>query len=380
MRPELFSRPRLSDALVRQYVFGQALGGFMLSVDKPAFRFQDLGATPGVGTSSEPLGLVLDQRMGGARGDELRGGFAVASVGTTPTATYNAATGSGTLYRTDVSNQSGLTLTGLTASKTYGVSLNCTGTGVNARSGGITAASWKAITSPGLLAFVITGFTSFSLTAALTGSADFTDLTVREIPGTHFGQSTSTSRPLILADAQGLPYAQVRTDDWLASLASVDYSAAAYVTTVVAARRRGNASSAIFEHGTAGASGTIAGFQNAGGLAGSIGFRLRGSSDNTFGTDATAAPLGDPYLFTGYGSIAAKVSVLKVNAQTVLGGDPGTGTFANGLMYLFARGGASLFADLDFYAMLQIATAQPLTPQQLQLAQLWAGSKMGVRP
>ncbi|KTT15857.1 hypothetical protein [Pseudacidovorax intermedius] len=200
--------------------------------------------------------------------------------------------------------------------------------------------------------------------------------------GTHFGQSTTTSRPMRMQDAGGFSYLQVRTDDFLQSLASVDYSAAAYVTTIMAQIRRQSASTGVIYETTAATSntnGSLGCFQNYAGVAGNIGARSRGTVIGE--AQQSGDVLGQKTLITHVASISAPLSrVFVAGAMAETTQSQGTGGYVAAPEYLFARAGTSLYADLDFYAMLQIATAQPLTPQQLYIAQLWCASKMGVKP
>lgn len=363
------------DSRVRRDIFAKALGGAMLSVDRPAFRFQDsTGQTPGVGTSSEPVGLLLDQWRGIQRGAEQRAAGSVSSIGTSTVASYDGSAGAGAVYRVDGSNQSGVTWTGLTG-QAYEVTFTITAGSIWMRSGGFAAAAFSGHGVGAARVILPPGSGQISLTS-LPGSATFTGLSIREIPGTHFGQSTSTSRPVVVADGRNVANAQFDGgDDTMPALASVDYSAA-QVMAVAASLALTNSTEGVIFRSTA--SGTTAGtltlIGNRGGVAGRIAavYRGTGGTDRVVTLDAGATGT----LITARAEADRTTGELRLNVNGVDATPLAVadlGTFAAGVPSLSA---AATPLAMKLYAADWIAAAS-LSRSQAALLSRWAAWKMG---
>lgn len=160
--------------------------------------FQDAAGTIPVTAAGQPVGLVLDKRLGLVRGPEL---YTFANVGS-PVGSTIAQVGTGfSVTDSDPSTRAYLNLTTV-AGAWYEVKYSLAGGQVNvvyARDGANGAGTILATASDPhrRLVFQATGVTSSILwdrTSA--GNFTITDLTVRELPGNHAFQTTAASRPL----------------------------------------------------------------------------------------------------------------------------------------------------------------------------------------
>ena len=164
--------------------------------------FQDSAGTIPVTGMEQPVGLMLDKSKGLVRGADSRDTGAPSAFGTPPSAaTYNAA-GEGTASRTDGSNFSYVTFTGVTIGKSYEITVrNSGGSNLSVRTSSIGTVLFTVPAGATLTGRVVpAGLGALSVAPDTNGSSiSFTVLSVRELPGNHATQATAASRPILTA-------------------------------------------------------------------------------------------------------------------------------------------------------------------------------------
>lgn len=199
--------------------------------------------------------------------------------------------------------------------------------------------------------------------------------------GTHFGQSTTTSRPMRMQDAGGFSFMQFDgADDFFVSLADVDYTGADTVTTFACVQLSASVGSMIAEHSSSSPA-LLGGWTlYIDGPNNNLASRLTGASQNNSVSAAGTAPIGVKLIAMMEGSFAAPAHTL-VGSQLGSTNTPLAEAYrklAKALIYLGARGGTSLLLQGRLYAFLQMATLGPMTASQKVIASRWVGSKGGV--
>ena len=164
--------------------------------------FQDAAGTIPVTGMEQPVGLMLDKSKGLVRGPDSRDTGAPAAFGTPPSAaTYNA-DGEGTASRTDGSNFSYVTFTGVTIGKSYEITVrNRGGSNLSVRTSSIGTVLFTVPAGATLTGRVVpAGLGALSVAPDTNGSSiSFTVLSVRELPGNHATQATAAQRPILTA-------------------------------------------------------------------------------------------------------------------------------------------------------------------------------------
>lgn len=159
--------------------------------------FQGNTLTP-VTAVTNPVGVVIDQTQGGLGnlGAELKGTGTVGLTGTATAATYNTSTGEGAVTRVDLSNQSFVSVSGLTATSRYVVQIANTGAAsLVIRQNGSSGTTVLTVASGVTTLLLFTGSTTCVFTSA-GGLATFTLTSFKEIPGYHATASSDAKRPL----------------------------------------------------------------------------------------------------------------------------------------------------------------------------------------
>ena len=163
--------------------------------------FQDSAGVTPVTAVEQPVGLTLDKSKGLALGAEQRANGVTGLVGTATAASYNTLTGIGSVNRVAFpSDQSFVQFSGLTASALYRVEFSAVSVlGVTVRSGD-QAAAGVTFTAAILLGYVRASAGGLiTVTSGANGTATFTLVSMRELPGNHASQSTSASCPVLSA-------------------------------------------------------------------------------------------------------------------------------------------------------------------------------------
>lgn len=342
--------------------------------------FQDAAGTIPVTGTGQPVGLMLDKRLGLVRGPDSRDTGAPSAFGTPPSAaTYNA-DGEGTASRTDGSNFSYVTFTGVTIGKSYEITVrNRGGSNLSVRTSSIGTVLFTVPAGATLTGRVVpAGLGALSVAPDTNGSSiSFTVLSVRELPGNHARQATAASRP-IFRDVGGVRYLECDgVDDGMVT-GSINFTGTDKMLVCAGVRKLSDAATgALLElSSSSGAnSGTFALFSPTGALP-TYGIRVRGTAEATPSISGIPSPDSSVVSLLGY--IADDVSVIRRNG--VVGAsssnDLGTGNYGNHPLYLFRRGGASLAFNGLFYGA--IIAGSTYSASQIASAERYLAGKSGV--
>jgi hypothetical protein len=192
-------------------------------------------------------------------------------------------------------------------------------------------------------------------------------------------QATLGNRPLLQLDGARHYLAFDGSDDWLET-AAIDLSGSDEITLMAAVRKEADAALAVVMELTA----TIVS-NNGGALMSAppganpaYGFRARGSvapTAITYNNAAVAAPIKS--VLTGLADISADSQVLRVNGTQVATGatDMGAGNFANDVIYIGRRGGASNPFNGRIYGLM--ARGKLTVGVDLARAEAWANRLVG---
>jgi hypothetical protein len=181
--------------------------------------YQTSAGATAVTTAGQTVGLVLDDMRAAARGAELRANAVIGITGTATAATYNTATGEGTVARVDASNQSFVRLTGLVADARYEMTITVTGAnpvGIKRGSGPtnpniVSVSAGQTLTQ--LLDTDSTAAFCFNCGTGGAGNTAFTLTSIKLVAGYHAGQATAANCPLYRGGSD--PYFELDgTDAW----------------------------------------------------------------------------------------------------------------------------------------------------------------------
>ena len=172
---------------------------YMAAVGHLVTQFTDSTGTTPVTKVTDPVGLTLDRRFGGARGPQLLTSGAIGLTGTATAATYSTTTGAGTVTRVDASNQSWVQFSGLTAGRSYQIAVSGVSGGTLQVRDGSATGTVIASTTSGTPCLVTATGTTITLTASAAATVAFTVTQIQWLPGNHRIQATSGSRKTLSA-------------------------------------------------------------------------------------------------------------------------------------------------------------------------------------
>ena len=201
---------KLSFEIVMEKLFANNEQGFFYDPNDLSTMYQDAVGTVPVTAVEQTVGLMLDKSRALALGSELKQSALAKIIGTAPVATFNAATGVGTVNRVDIANQSFIVFNDAVGKKWYKVSItNNSAVSISLRNAVMTGidttlATIQPNTTFSGYVYVASGF--LLSVAASMGECGFTVNSIKEIAGNHAYQSTSSMRPLLVASPQRLDY------------------------------------------------------------------------------------------------------------------------------------------------------------------------------
>lgn len=346
--------------------------------------YQDSAGTT-AGVVGQPVGMILDKRLGAVRGAELvvNGDFSAGTAGwgsiNSPTFTVSA--GQATIQNSAAS-QSGISQAILTAGKWYEVTL--TRVAATGDSGRVSIGGTSASLAAGGNRFIVLAATATFVvgpnSATLGNSVTVDDISIKEIPGNHATQATAASRPTLRQDASGFYYLEFDgVDDSLAT-ASVDFSATDKMTVFAGLHKASDAAIGALVELTVNSTTTAGSF----GLfapptaaAASYNYRSGGSAPGQGITTAGfAAPVSS--VVTGISDISGDSVNMRVNgvAGAAVTFDQGAGNYANAPLYIGRRGGSTLPFNGRLYSLIVRGAASDAA--LLARAERFVGSRMGI--
>lgn len=263
LRPLLrpLSRPLLHGLTERLDSFNPALlfaGGEQGTWFDPqdlSTMYQDSAGTTPVTAVGQPVGMMLDKRLGAVRGAErlVNGDFSAGTSGWTPAnATFSVASGQAT-----ITNSGAIEATISQAVITAGTWYEVTGERISATgaSGGVNVGGVRIpFTADGAFRYVALaasgGVAIFTNSAVAGHSVVVDNISVKAIPGNHRTQATAASRPTLRQDASGFHYLEYDGVDDSMATGSVDFSTTDKMTVWAGVQRATDLSQCIVEHGT----------------------------------------------------------------------------------------------------------------------------------
>lgn len=329
--------------------------------------FQDAAGTIPVTAAGQPVGLMLDKRLGLMRGAELvtNGDFSAGPTGWILGAGWGI---SGGRAQIDGSNAASslLTFTAGVPSKAgvhYEVSYQYSVTTgrirfnpVMGNSTALVGAGNTGVFRGVVVATSTSASVGVSIQATDAGTVAWVDnISIRELPGNHAFQPTAASRPMLRQNATTGAYylATDGSDDWMQTDA-IDFTGTDKISLFTGIRKLSDAAAGIVCELSA-SSGTTAGTFYIAAPTGSTdtyGCRSGGSVPGALAA-AAGRPAPNTSVVTGAGNISADSSVLRLNGtQAAMStADQGTGNFGNYPLYLFRRGGTTLPFNGHFYGL-----------------------------
>lgn len=200
--------------------------------------------------------------------------------------------------------------------------------------------------------------------------------------GNHATQPTTVNRPILQIDGNGRHFLAFNgTNSWM-STPAIDFTATDKMTVIAGVRKLSDAAVGMAVELSVNAvsnNGSFAVLAPGGPGASSVGFYLRGDAATN-----VSAPLGFPapfaYVQTALMNIAGATGALelvhRINGNvTGVGATAGAGNFGSYPLYIGARGGSALFANMNFYGLIVRGTLS--SDPQIASAERFMNSKTG---
>lgn len=344
--------------------------------------FQDSAGTTAAAVG-QPVGLVLDKRLGLVRGAEqvTNGDFVSGLAGWTNTSNHwTWADGRATMPSTSSFLPLEQTLT-LTTDVRYEVTFNVVAVTdtVNCfvRNPGTSSTTVLAITSTGekRVTFVANstersfGFARNASAAAIT----IDNISIRPLPGNHLSQSTAASRPTLQSGYAGFD----GTDDSWAT-GSIDFSGADKVTVIAGVYKASDAATGVVCELSSDypLNNGVFALNAPAGANPNFQFRSKGTTTADNSVSGNAAPTTK--VLTGQGDIAGDLNILRINGVegARVTTDQGSGSYSNAALYIGRRGGSSLPFNGRLYGLIVVGRA--LTATEIASAERWMANRAGV--
>ena len=346
-------------------LFGNGEQGLIYDPSDLSTLFQDSAGTVPVTGIEQPVGLMLDKRLGLIRGPELvNGRFDSDLNGWSSASSYpSTATIVAGEMQVTTSDAFGRQLYAFATvpGKFYEVSGSSriiSGVGVPVIN--IVASNGGDIYVPFASRYVyVAASTVTTIGCGVAGGVSnsvvaFDNISVREIPGNHAFQTTATSRPILRQDANGKYYLYTDGIDDFMVTNSIDFTGTDKMTVVTGLRKIGTAPSVPIELSTA--TNTNAGafgvYTQAGTNSYSFASRGTGSAATSQSPAAYVPPITN--VITGIANISAQLNQLRVNGSVsaTVTTSQGSGNFGNYPLYLFRRGGTLVPFNGNFYGLI----------------------------
>ena len=357
--------------------------------------FQDSAGTTPVTAVEQPVGLILDKSKGLGLGAELvtNGSEFSTTTGWTQAdanSVFTAVSGRLRLTSPNAAVALGYQVLTTVIGKTYNVSVTAyagTGTcrvlvGITGGNGSLFSETASSVASRQVNIFftatTATSYLQFTQSTATAGLyTEFDNISVRELPGNHATQATSTKRPVLKIDGNGKYYLKFGGVDDALATASIDFTATDKMTVVAGVRKLSDATTgAICELSSAWATnaGSFALFASPSSAA-AYGHRSNGTLNSASDSITFSAPITN--VITQTSAISGDSLVGRVNGTqtTTSASDQGTGNYGNYPLYIGSRGGTSLPFNGHLYSL--IVRGAQSTDAQIVSAETYVNSKTG---
>lgn len=346
--------------------------------------FQDSAGTTPVTAADQPVGLMLDKRLGLVRGPELvaDGGFdaGVTAFPYVARGTVTHGLSSAVLTTTSIAGTSGVTVALPSApvfpvAGRYEVRITVSSRSVanashrllvavsSGQNSGLSATERFYAPGVGEYTGILNATTSNTLTiSSIDGAATIGDtftlssISIRELPGNHAFQATAASRPILRQNATtGAYYLETDgSDDWMQTNA-INFTGTDKVSVFTGVRKLSDAAFGTFVELSADFNvnnGTFILAAPAVSPTRSYRFVSRGTAAQSVGS-TNFAPAPSSNVITGLADISGQSVSIRSNGVVIeaLSASLGTGEYGNYPLYLFRRGGTSLPFAGHFYGL-----------------------------
>lgn len=346
--------------------------------------FQDAAGTTPVTAAGQPVGLMLDKRMGLALGPELvnDGGFdaGVFALPFVARGTVSHSSGAAALQTTTVAGAFGVAtaLADPVAATTgfYRIRIEVLSVSVaspthrlraspsTAQNSGVNVSQQLLMPTPGIYEatfFMAAGDTLTILAESGTATVGDTwllgSVSVRSLPGNHVFQPTAASRPMLRQNATtGAYYLETDgSDDWMQTNA-IDFTGTDKVSVFAGVRKLSDAATGVVCELSTNDDANNGSFRlSAPGAGGADKFSMTSKGTLLTAAFTNSAAFNAPFsaVIAAAGDISGDAVSLSLNGTDVAfsGGDPGTGNYGNYPLYLFRRAGTSLPFNGHFYGL-----------------------------
>ena len=330
--------------------------------------FQDAAGTTPVTAVGQPVGLMLDKSKGLVLGSEL---VYTSSISGLPA-------GGGTrFYPVNMQN--------LVAGKAYKIIFtisNYTGTGFVGLAGSAPAGIAQ-LRYPGNGAFSCIqtptgngGIVFFTLT---TNTADFSNISVRELPGNHAYNPSGNSAnfPVLQQDGTGRYYLAFNgVNQWLQTN-SIDFTYGDNMFVSAGVRKLSDAAGGVVAELSAAVAANNGSFYLAApnGPGTSEAFSAKGTTQITAGNSSLTSPITT--VVTGIADIAGATAVFRTNSaiSQTTSSSMGTGNYGNYPLYIGARAGSSLWFNGRLYGL--VVAGKQASPSEIASTEAWLNQKTG---
>ena len=361
--------------------------------------FQDSAGTTPVTAVEQPVGLMLDKSQGLALGPALispeTGPYVSAPAGVTAVgdSALSIVDGAVRVTVTASVNASRMQIVfNGTAGVTYKVQISI------ASNFGVVPAAFVNVT-PSSSTTLVAGSSVLTLylTAVATGAitlrlyprataaasqvvgdyVEFSNISVKELPGNHAFQSTSASRPVLKIDGNGKLYLKFDGVDDSLSTNSISFTSTDKMSVFAGVRKLSDAARGMIVElsATSASNNGTFGMTAPNTASATYAFESKG----TVLTDAIGTPFTAPLtsVLSGLSAILTDSNILRVNGAQADSdtSDQGTGSYGNYPLYIGRRGGSSLPFSGHLYSLIIVGKA--VAAGELSSTETYVNSKTG---
>jgi hypothetical protein len=328
--------------------------------------YQDSAGTTPVTAVGQPVGLMLDKRLGAVRG----------AVVNTTTSVNGVAIGGPLTTAYSIGGS-------ITINEVYEIQFTVSDyAGTGTLGFGSSSFASANVSANGTYRYILPAVSTRvpALFTRDTNTANFSNISIRPLPGNHRTQATAASRPTLRQDASGYYYLEYDGIDDSMATGSVDFSGMDKMTVFAGINKASDAASGVVVELTTTSSATAGSFGLFAPVTAAANYQYRsGGTIPAVGAQSPAsyaAPISN--VLTGQSDIAGDSVTLRVNGSQVASsaGDQGTGNFANSVLYFGRRGGSTLpFNGREYQTIIRGAATDATT---IQRAERFVGSRMGI--
>ena len=353
--------------------------------------FQDSAGTTPVTAVEQPVGLMLDKSKGLVLGPELvtNGTFDTDTSGWSADDALLAASGGAITITNTNTYGHAYQIISTEVGKTYRVNYTVVAqTSLVSRFYILTPALItiyaSATLTPGSYSVVFTavGTTTriglYTNTVVVAETTTWDNISVKELPGNHAVQATSTKRPVLKQDGNGKYYLLFDGVDDALATGSIDFTSTDKMTVFAGVRKLSDAAIGIVaEVGNLstqilGSVSLVAPIS----VAPNYNLTSRGSLTPSGATGSGfAAPITN--VVTGISDISGDTATLRINGvqSAASAADQGTGNYGAYPLYIGSRGGTSLPFNGQIYSL--IVRGAQSTTAQIVSAETWVNTRTG---